>query len=143
MNEQLVSFIHHIRFDVFPHVPEIEKVPLFRSLLRYPVNHPQMFQISQQLLQSNQFHKFISFIKQIKRNKALQPWNPKKDMDLLLSVYFAELDPGLSKSLLLALLNFQITDELRLHQYHIGLNLLFSASCVQDKQAAIAFLQAV
>ncbi len=139
MNEQIVSFIHHIRFDAFPHVPIVEKAPLFRYLLRFPIHHGPILEVSKQLLQTNQYQRFVSLVREAKRNKVLHVWNPKKDMDLLLSIYFAEPDPNLSKQILLTLLNVTIVDQ----QYQMGLNLLFSATCSQDKQAAIAFLNAV
>ncbi len=143
MNEQLVSFIHHIRFDAFPYVPDLEKAPLFRYLLRFPIHHVPIFEVTKQLLQTNQYQRFVSLVKQAKRNNALHAWNFKKDMDLVLSIYFAELDHELSKTVLVSLLNFQIVDNTSLQHYRIGLNLLFSSTCAQDKLAAIGFLQAV
>jgi hypothetical protein len=142
MNEQLVSFIHHVRFDVFPHVPEKDKFPLFRFLLRFPIDQPQFVEVIKQLFQSNQFQRFVDFFKQLKRHKGLRVWNPRKDMDLLLTIYFSEEDPEMSRTILITLLNFSITDDITYQQYKMGLNLLFSATCKQDTQMAIAFLRA-
>ncbi len=123
-----------VRFDFFQHIPDTEKKNLLSLLMRCPMESTPFCQILDTLIQANHFCKVKHFLGDVKRQKLLHRLDP--DADEILEIFWMEKDQKMSHDILMHLLNPRIDARLR----RMAMNLLFSASCFQDKLAALCLL---
>lgn len=133
-NIRIANSLIAVRYDFFQHVPDSEKLSLFRLLMRCPMECTQFCQVLDSLLQTNQIQKVRAFLGDVKRQKLMH--RPHADADEILEIFWMEGDRRMGHDILTHLLNRQIDERLR----RMAKNLLFSASCFQDKLAALCLL---
>ncbi len=133
-NLRIANSLVAARFDFFQHVPDSEKISLFRLLIRCPMESTPFCQILDSLIQTNHACKVKAFLGDVKRQKLLH--RLPSDADEILEIFCFEADRKLSHEILTHLLNYRIDERLR----RMAKNLLFSASCYQDKLAALCLL---
>ncbi len=130
------------RFELFQHIPEDEKLPYIKQLIQFPFDNHRVCEITEKVFVTNQLWQIRKLIHDTKKAKLLLQRHRYKDYDFILQLYMAEKSPDLSGKLLYTLLNFSIINEDCKKKWDMTMNLLFSASCEQDKIAALYFLNA-
>ncbi len=131
--------VNDLRFQCFPYVSEDEKSELFFKLLRVPLN-PAVLQTIGGAVQSNQWMQLKRFIRALKKHKMLRPLDHRKDYETIKGLYFSENDETFANQLLRSLHGFTIESAEDKVLWDSAINLLFSATCHQDKVAALFLL---
>jgi hypothetical protein len=140
MFDYIANLISLMRFEVFQHVPDVEKVPQFLKMMRIPHTDALPFKVIEMHIQQNSFCNFKRFLKQLKRFRSLHRLSQDKDYEMIMNIYYAEQDPELSKNILKSLLEFSFTEPNSYTVWGHVTNLLYSATCRQDKIAALFLL---
>ena len=135
----IARIVGDIRFQHFPHVQTDEKMDMFSKLIRIPLG-PAVVETINGAIQSNQWIQLKRFIRALKKHKMLKPLDHRKDYEMIKGLYFAEQEERFANHLLSALHGFVIESESDQILWNTVMNLLFSASCHQDKVAALFLL---
>ncbi len=131
----LAKYLTSARFEVFYHVPDSEKYGFFRKFIHAPFHDPSFCEVLNGIFQTNQYQLLKKLIKDMYKQERITSF-PNKDIDQILYLFWEEPDPELAKLILIRLLASRFPELER-----IVLNLLFSASCPQDKQVALCILE--
>lgn len=134
------KYLISARFEVFYHVPDDNKRVLFRTLVRAPFHDPHFCQILNQIFATNQYQLLKSFLQTMRRQKSLVSFG-SKDVEQILELFWDEPDPALAHRILLCLLSWNTVTADGEHIFRMSTNLLFSAGCRQDKEAALCILE--
>lgn len=129
-----------IRFQCFPYVPEEVKADMFLKLLRVPIHNPPVAQTIAAAIQNNQWAQLKRFMRALKKHKMLRALDHRKDYEMIKGLYFSEDDEKFATDLLIALHSFTIESADDQILWNSVTNLLFSATCRQDKVAALFLL---
>jgi hypothetical protein len=140
-NDKLTNLISSIRFEVFPHVPESDKIPIIMKMIRIPHSYTLFFNAIEIAVMRNEFAAIEKYLfSHMSRQKIFMKQDHRKDHEIMMQIYFDEPDPTLSRSLLRAMLDFEFHDTSSFDLWRSVTNLLFSATCRQDKTAALFLL---
>ncbi len=141
MNVQLIAkYLTSARFEVFYHVPDSEKWQFFRHLLQAPFYDPSFCEIINQIYATNQYELLKKIVKQMRQQNRIVSFG-EMDIDLILHLFWEEKDPQLAYSILTHFLQWNYSNEANKQIVQIASNLIFSASCSQDKLAALCILE--
>jgi hypothetical protein len=140
MVEYIVNLISLMRYEVFQHVPDDYKISEFLKFIRIPQTNMLIFKVIEMIIQQNSFCNFKRILRHLKRNGSLTRLPQDKDYEMIMNIYFAEQDPELSKNILKSLLEFSFTETNSYTVWRHVINLLYSATCKQDKIAALFLL---
>ena len=136
---EIARMVNDLRFQCFPYVSEDEKSELFFKLLRVPLN-PAVLQTIGGAVQSNQWMQLKRFMRALKKHKMFRPLDHLKDNETIKGLYFSENDETFANELLRSLHGFTIESAEDKVLWDSVINLLFSATCHQDKVAALFLL---
>ena len=132
--------IGDIRFQCFPHVPDDDKAAVFHKLICIPMNNEPVLNTIAHMMQINSWVQLKRFLRAIKKFKMLKKQDYRKDFETIAGLYFGEHDEKFATELLSSLLAFVIESDDDATLWNSVLNLLFSATCHQDKVAALFLL---
>ncbi len=139
-NFHLARMISDIRFQCFPHVPDEEKAALFSKLICVPINNEPVVKTVANAIQANSWVQLKRFLRALKKHKMLRRQDHRKDFETITGLYFGEQDEKFATELLSSLLAFVIESDDDATLWNSVMNLLFSATCHQDKVAALFLL---
>jgi hypothetical protein len=142
MNVSIIAkYLTSARFEIFYHVPDSEKWEFFRHFLHAPFYDPSFCQIVDQIYATNQYELLKKLVRQMKQQDRATSFG-EKDVDLILTLFWEETDPGLAFTILATLLAWNSEDSSDSKKlFELATNLLFSATCRQDKEAALCILE--
>lgn len=141
MNAQLIAkYLTSARFEVFYHVPDSEKWQFFHHLLQAPFNDSSFCKVVNQIYETNQFELLKKIVKQMRQQKRITLFG-EKDIGLILHLFWDEKDPNIAHSILTHFLQWNCSTDEGKQMFKIASNLILSASCSQDKQAALCILE--
>jgi hypothetical protein len=128
------------KYQAFPFVPEEQKRRWFSKFVRLPFHQEQMREIVDSHIQLNKFQDLVKFMRSL-NSVIYAPLHSNKDYDMIWYLVWEEPTPDLTGALLQILLVFR-PERSAFHTrvWSSGLNLLFSGTCRQDKQAALTLL---
>jgi hypothetical protein len=132
--EPLSKYLISARFEVFFHVPDSEKYRFFRKFIHAPFHDPSFCEVLNEIFQTNQYQLLKKLIKDMYKQERITHF-PNKDIDFILYLFWEESDPKLAKKIFLLLKPCPYKLE------QIVQNLIFSASCPQDKHTALCILE--
>jgi len=92
------------------------------------------------MMQINSWVQIKRFLRALKKFKMLKKQDYRKDFETIAGLYFSEYDEKFATELLSSLLAFVIESDDDATLWNSVLNLLFSATCHQDKVAALFLL---
>ncbi len=131
----LAKYLVSARFNIFYHVPDTDKKVFFRKFIHAPFHDSSFCDVIDGIFQTNQYQLLKKLIKDMYKQGRVVIF-PYKDIDIVLQLFWEEPDPDLAGRILMQLLK---PNEPELEK--IVLNLLFSASCSQDKQVALCIIE--
>lgn len=136
----LAKYLTLARFEVFYHVPDSEKKPLFRKFIRAPFEEVGFREVLNQIFNTNQFAVLQNLMRNLSRSRKLRN-DPNKDLDLILTLFWQESDPQIAHQILLHCMRWDARTPAKKEIQTMAQNLLFSAGCPQDKWAALCLLE--
>jgi hypothetical protein len=141
MNTAIIAkYLTTARFEVFYHVPDSEKWDFFRQFIQAPFYDPSFCEILDKIFATNQYELLKKIVRQMRQQKRVLHYG-EKDIDMILTLFWAEKDPQLAFSILDKFLAWNLESDERQKLLHMATNLLFSSSCPQDTQAALCILE--
>lgn len=141
MNPILTArYLTTMRFAVFQHVPDADKQILFHTLIRVPFQDEALQQAINANMNTNQYQQIIKLVKVLKKVNRLLSFGAK-DLPQILAIFWQESNPSLACRILATLLGWNADEQESRLLEQIVQNLLFSARCPQDKEAALCILQ--
>lgn len=135
-----VKYLISARFEVFFHIPDENKRVFFRTFVRAPFHDPHFCQILNQIFAVNQYQLLKQLLQQMRQQKRLVSFG-SKDVEQILELFWDEPDPELASRILLRLFSWNTNTAEGEYLFRMSTNLLFSASCRQDKEAALCILE--
>jgi hypothetical protein len=138
-NADVARMINDLRFQCFPYVSDEEKSKIFFNLLCTPLNSATIQSIGV-AIQSNHWFKLVELMKVLKKHKKIQTLDHRKDYEMIKGLYFGEENEAFANQLLTSLHEFTIETDTDKVLWNAVMNLLYSATCHQDKVAALFLL---
>lgn len=136
----IARMMEDIRFHYFPQVPDDEKAKLFLKLLSIPIQNQSVMPVVASMIQTNQWVQLNRFMRALKKHRMLKSPDHRKDYEMIRGLYFGEQNEKFATQLLTALHGFMIETADDQTLWNSVMNLLFSATCHQDKVAALFLL---
>lgn len=141
MNTKIIAkYLTTARFEVFYHVSDSEKWEFFRHFIHAPFYDPSFCAILDQIFTANQYDRLKKLVRQMRWQKRTIHYG-EKDIDMILTLFWAEKTPNLAYSILTHFLAWNTESPDNDMLLHLATNLIFSASCPQDTEAALCILE--
>lgn len=149
---KLIDILCIARFNCFQHIPDDEKLPVFKTILDIASKHYSFEQVIQHFdgaFKLNRWTEFIVIVKEVRfnlRRFGIRPRTPL-DADLMLQIFMEEEDPNLAAKILKTLLDFSFTfpepDEAQRSTWNICTHLLLNTHKREDKMSALSLMSSL